>query len=131
MCFSVGCQGWPDATSLKDHLRLTSFVSIGAKFGGILQCEFVVFSVLESSLSSSQRTIGFHRGLAVAAAGDDGAPRLRSLGLSSCAILAVHRYHSHVCRARDLAARQELFLRVDAQGSAGRHPPSCPIVFGS
>ena len=109
MCFSVGCQDLPDATSLTDHLVLTSFVFIGARFGGILLCEVVAFSVLESSSSSSQRTIGFHRGLAVAAAGDDGASRLRSLGLSSCAIAAVHRCHSHVCQVRDLAARQESF----------------------
>ena len=130
-CFSVGCRGWPDATSLTDHLKSTGFFSIRAKFEGNLQCVAVVFSVLESNSSSSHRMIDFHRGPAVAAAGDDGASRLRSLELSSCATVAVHRCHSHVCQERDLAARQELFLRVDAQDFAGRHHPSCPTVFGS
>ena len=78
-----------------------------AMFGDNLQCVTVVFSVLGSSLSPNLRTIGFHRGLAVVGAGDDDASQLRSLELSPCATLADHRYHSHVCRARHLAARQE------------------------
>ena len=118
-------------TSSTDRLELTGFFSIRAMFRGNLQYEVVAFSVLGNSSSSSHRKIGFHRGLAVVAAGDDGEPQPRSFELSPCVIVAVHRCHSHVCRARDLAARQGSFLRVDAQDSAGHHLPSCPFVFGS
>ena len=131
MCFSVGYRDWLDVISSTDRLKSIDFFSKRAMFEGNLQYGVVAFSVLGSSSSSSHRTIGFHRGLTVVAAGDDGAPKLRSFELSPCVIVAVHRCHSHVCQARDLAARQGLFLRVGAQDSAGHHLPSCPSVFGS
>ena len=104
-CLSVDCRDWLDVTSTTDRLGLTGFVSVKAMYGGSLQCVSVAFSVPGSSSSSSRRTIGFHRGPAVAAAGDGGAPRPRSLELSTCVTAAVHRCHSHVCQAMHSAVR--------------------------